>query len=44
MDERYVGRHIDSNNMKEIMETILRAFTNGTPEVDEDEVPNAQSE
>lgn len=44
VDERFVGRHIDSNNMQEIMETILRAFTNGTPEVDEDEIPNAQSE
>ncbi len=44
VDERYVGRHIDSNNMKEIMGTILRAFTASTPEVDEDEAPNAQSE
>ena len=43
VDERFVGRHIDSNNMKDIMETILRAFTNGTPESDE-ETPNAQSE
>lgn len=43
VDERYVGRHIDSNNMKDIMETILMTFTNGTPESDE-EAPNAQSE
>ena len=43
VDERYVGRHIDSNNMKDIMETILMTFTNGTPEGD-DEAPNAQSE
>jgi hypothetical protein len=42
VDERYVGRHIDSNNMKDTMETILRAFTNGIPEGD-DEAPNAQS-
>lgn len=43
VDERFVGRHIDSNNMKEIMETILRAFTNATPESDE-ESPNEASE
>lgn len=43
VDERFVGRHIDSNNMKGIMETILAAFTSGTPEGDEDS-PNAQSE
>lgn len=43
VDERFVGRHIDSNNMQEVMETILRAFTSGAPETD-DEIPNAQSE
>jgi len=39
VDERFVGRHINSNNMQEIMETILKTFTKGTPEVDE-ESPN----
>ena len=43
IDERYVGRHIDSTNMTEVMQTILKAFTSGAPETDE-EVPNAQSE
>lgn len=44
LDERYVGRHIDSKNMQEVMSTILRAFSSATPETDEDEIPNAQSE
>ncbi len=43
VDERYVGRHIDSNNMKDIMEAILMTFTNGTPESD-DEAPKGESE
>lgn len=44
VDERFVGRHINSNNMREIMGTILKAFTSSTPEADEDEVPNGESE
>lgn len=44
VDERFVGRHINSNNMREIMRTILKAFTSSTPEADEDEVPNEASE
>lgn len=43
LDERYVGRHIDPSNMRQLMESILSAFTVGMPEPDEDEVPNAQS-
>lgn len=44
VDEKFVGRHIDSRNMQNIMGTILRAFTASTPEVGEDEVPNEASE
>ena len=44
VDERFIGRHIDSRNMQEIMGTILKAFTSSTPEADEDEVPNEASE
>lgn len=40
VDERFVGRHIDSHNMQEVMSTILKAFTKGTPESNEDS-PNA---
>lgn len=44
LEERYVGRHIDSKNMQEIMSTILQAFSSSTPETDEDEIPNEASE
>ena len=44
VDERFIGRHIDSRNMQDIMGTILKAFTSSTPEADEDEIPNAESE
>lgn len=44
IDERYVGRHIDSNNMSAIMSTIFKAFKTSTPEQDENENPNAKSE
>lgn len=43
VDERYVGRHIDSTNMKDIIGTIYKSFSESTPESD-DEVPNDQSE
>ena len=40
VDERYVGRHINSTNMHEIMSSIMKSFTNGTPEPEDEETPN----
>lgn len=40
VDEKFVGRHIDSHNMKDVMSATLKAFTKGTPEPSEDS-PNA---
>lgn len=44
VDERYVGRHIDGTNMHSIMGDIMRSFSGGAPETDDDEVPNVPSE
>lgn len=43
VDERFVGRHIDAQNMQSMMMAIMNSFTAGTPTSDE-ESPNAQSE
>ncbi len=43
VDERFVGRHIDAQNMQSMVTAIMKSFTAGTPESDE-ESPNAQSE
>jgi hypothetical protein len=43
VDERYVGRHIDANNMQEMMAAVFNSFRSGTPKSD-DEAPNGQSE
>jgi len=44
VDERYVGRHIDTNNMHELMNLIFRVFSEGIPKAEEDdEIPNAES-
>ena len=44
IDERFVGRCIDINNMHEMMSTIISSFSDGTPDGDEEESPNAASE
>jgi len=44
VDERFVGRHINSNNMREIMSTVLKAFSSSLPETEGDEIPNGESE
>lgn len=47
VDERYVGRHIDAQNMTNMMSAIYKSFSEGSPqsdENDEDEIPNVQSE
>ena len=42
VDERFVGRHINAQNMHQMMSTIFKAFSDGTPESEEDEEdPNA---
>ena len=42
VEERFVGRQIDANNMQSMMTAIMNSFTAGTPESEES--PNAQSE
>jgi hypothetical protein len=44
VEERFVGRYITPQNMKSMMSTIFKAFSDGTPETEEDDLPNAQSE
>ena len=45
LDERFVGRQIDTTIMRDIIGTVYKAFSSHAPEVDEDsEVPNAKSE
>lgn len=41
VDERFVGRHINAMNMPVMMNSIMKSFTAGTPELDEnDDIPN----
>jgi len=41
VDERFVGRHINAMNMPVMMNSIMKSFTAGTPEPDEnDDIPN----
>lgn len=44
VDERYVGRHINVQNAHEMTQKIFESVKAGTPEADDDDVPNAQSE
>ncbi len=46
IEERYIGRHIDSTNMKSTIQSIYAAFTDSTPESgdSEDSDPNVMSE
>lgn len=41
IDEKYVGRHIDTKNLTGMMSDIMRTFTGGVPISDEDADPNA---
>ena len=43
VDEKYVGRHIDTTNINEMMTTVFKVFATGTPEVTDDS-PNLKSE
>ncbi len=43
VDERFVGRHIETKNLSEMMGPIFAAFSGSLPEKG-DEVPNARSE
>lgn len=43
IDEKYVGRHIDAQNLTGMMSSIFKAFTGGTPASDEDADPNAKT-
>lgn len=43
LDERYVGRHIDTSNMNEMMSIVFKVFAAATPEAT-DESPNSASE
>ncbi len=43
VDERFIGRKIKGVDIPRIGESILAAFNNSVPEVD-DEIPNAKSE
>ncbi len=44
IDERFIGRHIEVANMRNMMAAILQAFFDGLPETDdEDSDPNSQS-
>lgn len=43
IDEKYLGRHMDTTNMHELIGTILKVFSAGMPKPDDedDENPNA---
>jgi len=44
LDERFVGRQIDTTNIKDVIGTVYKTFSSHAPEVDEDsEVPNGTS-
>lgn len=42
VNERYVGRHIDTSNISGIIGLIMKSFSDGIPESD-DESPNGES-
>jgi hypothetical protein len=42
--ERFIGRKITTQNIKEITIAILKAFSGSIPETDEEEIPNSKSE
>lgn len=46
VSERFVGRHIDAQNMNQMITAIYKSFSDGSPkpENEDDEIPNAQSE
>lgn len=44
VDEKWVGRKITANNLQSLTKDILIAFSEGSPEGDEEDVPNGTSE
>lgn len=43
VDERFIGRHITTGNMQNMIASIYAAFNNGSPVANEDDVPNGES-
>lgn len=43
VDEKYVGRHIDAQNLSGVMTSIFKAFSGGTPVSDGEIDPNAMT-
>lgn len=44
VNERFIGRKIDVTKMNDFKIGIFKSMTNGIPEPDEDDIPNAKSE
>lgn len=44
VEERWVGRKITPENIHGLSESILQAFSEGSPEVEDEEIPNVKSE
>lgn len=45
IDEKFVGRYIDTKNMAEITNALLRSFSTSIPETEEEDIiPNEVSE
>ncbi|HRS66159.1 MAG TPA: hypothetical protein P5519_09785 [Spirochaetia bacterium] len=43
LEERYIGRHIDAGNIRNLIGATLKSFSSGTPEIGEDDDPNPES-
>lgn len=45
VDEQWVGRKLDASNLDDFKERFMAAFSEGAPEIDEDDInPNVMSE
>ena len=44
LEERYVSRYVDPNNLEEMISCIYKAFKNSNPKAEDDESPNMKSE
>lgn len=44
VDEQYVGRKITPANLNQLSGAIIKAFSSGAPESEDDDDPNPQSE
>ena len=44
VDERWVGRKITPENLQSLCDDILKSFSDGTPETEDEENPNVKSE